>query len=92
MKPVLIADHAAEAGAGGGEVVLELVDSLSELRGLRGCPPFRRGQPQVLLGELVDAVDQVAVAKLFDLPPEMNAGMLPQPTVLGPEPLDFLSG
>ncbi|MET8537319.1 hypothetical protein ABZV67_37410 [Streptomyces sp. NPDC005065] len=52
----------------------------------------RRGQPQVLLGELVDAVDQVVVAELFDLLPEMNAGLLPQLAVLGSEPLDLLAG
>jgi hypothetical protein len=32
LKPVLVADHAAEAGAGGREVVLQLGDSLLELR------------------------------------------------------------
>ncbi|MEU6672238.1 hypothetical protein [Streptomyces sp. NPDC046727] len=78
---VLVPDHAAEAGAGCGEVVLKLGDSLPELRVLCGRLPFRRGQPQVLLGKLVDAVDQVVVAELFDLLPEMNAGLLPQLTV-----------
>ncbi len=74
---ILAADHAAEAGAGGCEVVLKLGDSLLEFRALGGCLPFRRGQPQVLLGELVDAVDQIVLAELFNLLPEVNAGLLP---------------
>ncbi|MFF3359735.1 hypothetical protein ACFYWN_45930 [Streptomyces sp. NPDC002917] len=39
---------------------------------------FRRGQPQVLRGPLVDVVDEAVDAELFDLLPEMNAGLLPQ--------------
>ncbi len=86
MLTALVPDHAAEAGAGGGEVVFKLVDSLTEFRVVGGRLPFCRGQPEVLLGELVDAVDQVVVAELFDLLPEVNAGLLPQLAVLGPEP------
>jgi hypothetical protein len=79
-----VTDHAAEAGAGGGQVVLKLGDSLQEPGVLRGRLPFGRGQPQVFLGELVEAVDKVVVAELFNLLSEMNAGMLPQLAVLGP--------
>ncbi|MEU5970513.1 hypothetical protein [Streptomyces globisporus] len=92
LGKVLVADHAAEAGAGCGELVLKLGEPLSELCVLRGRLSFRRGQPQVLLGELVDALDQVVVAELFDLLSEMNAGLLSQLDVFGPEPLDLLSG
>jgi hypothetical protein len=60
-------DHAAEAGAGGREVVLELGDSLLKVRVLGSRLPFCRGQPQVLLGELVDAVDQAALTAFINL-------------------------
>lgn len=73
---VFVTDHAAEAGAGGGEVVLKLGDSLLEFPILSGRLPFCRGQPEVLLGELVHAVDQVVVAELFDLLSQMSAGLL----------------
>ncbi|MBT2438650.1 hypothetical protein J7E93_00605 [Streptomyces sp. ISL-36] len=87
----LVPDHAAEAGAGGGEVVFKAGDSLTEFRVLGGRLPFRCGQPEVLLGELVDAVDQVVVAELFDLLPEVNAGLLPQARVFGSQSLDLLA-
>ncbi|MER5896406.1 hypothetical protein [Streptomyces sp. NPDC001876] len=56
---------------------------------MSGCLLFRRGQSEVLLREFVDAVDQVVVAELFDLLPKVNAGLMPQLSVLGPEPFDL---
>ncbi|AKN73694.1 hypothetical protein QR97_31635 [Streptomyces sp. PBH53] len=62
---------------GGSEVAFKLGDSLLKLCVFGGRLPFRRGQPEVLLGELVDVLDQVVVAELFNLLPEVNAGLSP---------------
>jgi hypothetical protein len=59
-----VADHAAQAGAGGGKIVFQLDDPTAKLVVVGGGLTVLVGQPLVVLGQLVDPGDKFAVGEL----------------------------
>jgi hypothetical protein len=74
--PVFVTDHAAQAGAGGGEVVFKFGDALAEGLVLGFGLGVLVGESLVVRGELVDALYEGLAVDLVELVAELEAGVL----------------
>lgn len=88
---VLVADHAAQAGAGCGEVVFQLGDTGAESGVLGGGLLKLVGQLVVVLGEFVDAGGQVLAAEGVELLSEVTAQGGAEPVAFFAERGDLLA-
>jgi hypothetical protein len=70
---VVVSDHSSQAGAGSREVVFEFGDAVSQRLVLGGGLPVLVGELLVVMGELVDPLDQGPAADLADLKPDGSA-------------------
>ncbi len=87
-----VADHAAQAGASGSEVVFEVGHALLELFAACGELTVLVDQVLVVLGELVDSGEELLMGGLVELAAELFLKVVAEFVPLGSQILDFLSG